>query len=107
MSTLKPTVADVYFGSTIGGGNDRAQELRERVFFSRLRLSNGVYKTTYSGRFGDVNEMIAKWLPSQTEIAVMDVAISSGVSTVELCEWLMKKGWRPSIVAGDRQIEAT
>ncbi len=69
---------------------------REHAFFSRIRLPNGVFKTTARRRMDDVNTLVANHLPDKQTVRVMDVAISSGVSTVE---------WYESLNASERAIE--
>ena len=65
----------------------KSQEL-ERYFFDCLRLKNGTYKTTYAHRLDDLNAHVASYLPSAEPLEVLDVAISSGVSTLEWADLL-------------------
>jgi hypothetical protein len=60
----------------------------EKCFFDRLRLRNGVYKTTYAHRMDDLNARVADYLPVARPLRMLDVAISSGVSTLEWVEAL-------------------
>jgi hypothetical protein len=62
-------------------------ELEER-FFDCLRLKNGVYKTTHPHRLDDLNAEVERYLPAIQPLQVLDVAISSGVSTLEWAESL-------------------
>lgn len=64
-----------------------SQEL-EKCFFDCLRHRNGVYKTTYAHRLDDVNAWVAKYLPPVQPLRLLDVAISSGTSTLEWVELL-------------------
>lgn len=73
----------------------------ERRFFAKLRLPNGTWKTTYPRRLDDVNAALLELLPRDRELALMDVAISSGVSTVEWSEQLRAGGVQHRMVAGD------
>jgi hypothetical protein len=72
---------------TAGELSETSQEL-ERSFFDCLRVKNGVYKTTYSHRLDDLNAQVANYLPFPRPLQLLDVAISSGVSTLEWVESL-------------------
>jgi hypothetical protein len=74
---------------------------QERRFFSKLRLPNGTWKTTYRNRLDDLNELIFGLLPKGRELELMDVAVSYGVSTAEWSEQLKARGVPHRILAGD------
>ncbi len=78
----------------------------EYLFFSRLRLSNGVFKTTARRRLDDVNERILKQLPRDQTLRVMDVAVSSGISTLEWAQALKQANFVFEMTAGDLTIAA-
>lgn len=80
-----PLLADLF--ATAGEASVTYQEL-ERSFFDCLRLKNGVYKTTYAHRLDDLNEQVTTCLPAAQPLQALDVAISSGVSTLEWVESL-------------------
>jgi hypothetical protein len=82
------------------------QDERERRFFSSLKLSNGTYKTTQSRRLDDLNELILRLRPRATSLEVMDVAVSSGISTIEWLESLEHAGIRCEMMAGDYSLTA-
>lgn len=73
----------------------------ERRFFAKLRLPNGTWKTTYPKRLDDVNETLLGLLPEGRRLELMDVAISSGISTVEWSDQLLANGIEHRLVAGD------
>jgi len=73
----------------------------ERRFFGKVRLPNGTWKTTYPDRLDDLNDRLLGFLPRDRELALMDVAISSGVSTLEWSDQLQANGVRYRMVAGD------
>jgi len=73
----------------------------ERRFFAKLRLPNGTWKTTYPNRLDDVNRELLELLPEDRDLDLMDVAVSSGVSTLEWSDQLLANGVRHRIVAGD------
>jgi len=79
------SLADLFVPA--GELNETSQEL-EKSFFDCLRVKNGVYKTTYSHRLDDLNARVADCLPAVRPLQVLDVAISSGVSTLEWVESL-------------------
>lgn len=64
----------------------------QRDFFDCLRLKNGVYKTTYARRFDDLNTWIADYLPAIRPLQVLDLAVSSGVSTLEWVQAFAEAG---------------
>lgn len=73
----------------------------ERRFFAKLRLPNGTWKTTYPNRLDDLNEQLLDLLPRGHELELMDVGVSSGVSTVEWSDQLLANGLSHRLVAGD------
>jgi hypothetical protein len=83
-----------------GEGADPSPEI-ERRFFGKVRLPNGTWKTTYPNRLDDLNERLLGLLPRDRELELMDVAISSGVSTLEWSDQLQANGVRFRLVAGD------
>jgi SAM-dependent methyltransferase len=83
------------------GGMGAATPEIERRFFTNLRLPNGTSKTTYRHRLDDLNERLLEFLPSNCCLTVMDVAISSGVSTLEWSDHLQAHGFQHKLVAGD------
>jgi SAM-dependent methyltransferase len=77
----------------------------ERRFFSRVKLRSGVFKTTESHRLDDVNRLAAQLLPDKRPLELMDVAISSGITTLEWSQQLTAAGIAHHLVAGDSNIE--
>jgi hypothetical protein len=94
-----PTARDLYFAS--GPVDARRQEDLEREFFSSIKLKNGVYKYTYSNRLDDLNAVVEPLLPPARPLQLMDVAISSGISTLEWMESLERAGIEHHMTAGD------
>jgi len=87
-------------------GDGRSNPEVERLFFSRLRLPNGTYKLTYRRRLDDVNDAMLALLPRDRGLDIMDVAVSSGVSTIEWSDQLLANGIQHRLVAGDVMVEA-
>ncbi len=83
-----------------GEGADPSPET-ERRFFGKVLLPNGTWKTTYPNRLDDLNEQLVEFLARDRELELMDVAVSSGVSTVEWSDQLRASGVRHRLVAGD------
>jgi hypothetical protein len=80
----------------------------EARFFSAIRLANGTFKTTAAGRMRDLDALLARCAHDHRLLApaVLDVAVSSGVTTAELGRALADAGLRPAITATDLAIEA-
>ncbi|HVY43999.1 MAG TPA: ATP-binding protein [Hyphomicrobiaceae bacterium] len=80
----------------------------EARFFSAIRLANGTFKTTAAGRMRDLDALLARCAHDLRLLApaVLDVAVSSGVTTAELGRALADAGLRPAITATDLAIEA-
>lgn len=74
--------------------------------FTRIRLPSGVLKTTQARRLDDLNEQTLRVLPDDRPLELMDVATSTGITTVEWSEQLTAAGVEHHIVAGDSHTEA-
>jgi hypothetical protein len=98
--TARQLLLEVYPRS---GKKTATRDLLEEKFFCSLRLSNGVYKRTWAGRFHDVDQtLIAEF--QRLGVApktFLDVAVSSGASTIRWLESLQAAGLRPSMTATD------
>jgi hypothetical protein len=99
-----PTARRIYLSAPLS--DDAAQESLEREFFSSICLQNGTYKYTYSNRLDDLNSMVARWLPPSRPLKLMDVAISSGISTLEWMKSLELAGIEHEMTAGDLTLDA-
>lgn len=76
----------------------------ETAFFRHLRMANGTYKTTYADRMPDVDSAAIDALGSARRVRLLDVGVSSGVTTLELAEALGARGFPPEVVAVDLSI---
>ncbi|MGA8745504.1 MAG: hypothetical protein WB507_06545 [Solirubrobacterales bacterium] len=83
-----------------GADGEVAPDVEQR-FFGKVRLPNGTWKTTYPNRLDDLNEWLLDFLPRGQCLRVMDVAVSSGISTLEWSDYLTENSVRHSLVAGD------
>lgn len=100
ISSRRPTTRQIFesFASQA-----RPDEATERNFFTSVLLSNGTFKTTAANRLDDVNEAVFSNVAGITDrpIQLMDVAISSGITTFEWYEQLKSKGVCCQITATD------
>jgi hypothetical protein len=82
------------------------QEELERMFFATLRQCNGTYKYTYANRLDDLNSLVAGLLPLPRPLRLMDVAVSSGITTLDWVNSLDRLGIQYTITAGDLNFSA-
>lgn len=104
VSAETPTAHRLYFTDELR--NDPRGPQLEDSFFHSLVLRNGTHKTTCHYRLGDLNAVIEPFLPSARPLEIMDVAVSSGVSTIEWLEALARAGIDCRMTAGDAVIDA-
>jgi hypothetical protein len=98
-----PTARELYFSPPA----DRAtQEIRELTFFRSLRLRNGTYKDAYAHRLDDLNELVSVYLPVDRPLRIMDVAISSGIGTLEWSDDLRRRAVEHEMIGGDLTLNA-
>ncbi len=106
---MVPTAKQLFLqAAPTRAGASPVQDEREKRFFGYIRLSNGVSKTTESHRMGDVDQAVSEVCCriGLTPRAVLDVAVSSGVSTCEWVESLNRAGWYPEVTATDLTMYA-
>lgn len=82
------------------GGVDPAEEAR---FYRSLKMRNGTFKTTRPHRFDDINPQLMDLLRTRVPGApkVLDVGVSTGISTVELVAAFRAAGLAPAFTATD------
>jgi hypothetical protein len=104
MNEYAPTAHKVFFSRA----DIEPDELpgMEKLFFSNLVLKNGTFKTTNHHRLDDLNALVNTVLPRVAPLRLMDVAISSGISTAEWLVSLDSLGINYNMVAGDLTINA-
>lgn len=80
----------------------------EQEFFSSLMARNKTYKTTFHKRFEEINRYLVQEIKSGHMHAgsILDIGISSGISTVELYEELRSQGVQTKIVGTDILVHA-
>src|SRR5205823_4110252 len=74
---------------------------QEWSFFHSVGLRNGTHKTTAPARLANVDELVCELLRGQTAVTLLDVGISSGITTLELLERLDRNGIRGGGVGVD------
>jgi len=106
MSATIPTAFEMYFAGQGTQSNSRELEEREDLFFHSIELRNGTRKTTRHRRLDDLNALVQGLLPPQRPLEIMDVAVSSGVSTAEWLIELERAGIGCHMLAGDAVVNA-
>ena len=101
-----PTAFDIFFAAHGAQADERELEEREDLFFHSIELRNGTRKTTRHRRLDDLNALVQKLLPPQRPLEIMDVAVSSGVSTAEWLIELERAGIPCRMLAGDAVVNA-
>ena len=87
-----------------GAATQRDLEAR---FFRGLRLRNGTYKTTGPSRLTDVDRAVVDLLGVPRRIALLDVGISSGVTTLDTLNALGQAGMMVELVGSDLYLRAS
>lgn len=100
-----PTAHRLYFTDELR--SDPRQPQLEDSFFHSLVLRNGTFKTTWHHRLDDLNVMVEPFLPSDKPLDILDVAVSSGISTIEWLDFLERAGIECRMTAGDAVIDAS
>ena len=101
-----PTAFEMFFAAHGAQADERELEEREDLFFHSIELRNGTRKTTRHRRLDDLNALVQKLLPPQRPLEIMDVAVSSGVSTAEWLIELERAGIPCRMLAGDAVVNA-
>lgn len=78
----------------------------ERRFFTSLRMPNGAYKTTLDGRLAELDAECVRQLVGRERVELLDIGVSSGVTTLELIEAVEAAGMACAAVAADLSIHA-
>ncbi len=99
-----PTARQLFFPAV--PLNASIQEELERKFFATIRQCNGTYKYTYEKRLDDLNSLVAGLLPPSRPLRLMDVAVSSGITTLDWVNSLDRLGIQYTMTAGDLNLRA-
>jgi hypothetical protein len=101
-----PTAFEIFFAAHGAEADAHELEEREDLFFHSIELRNGTRKTTRHRRLDDLNALVQKLLPPQRPLEIMDVAVSSGVSSAEWLIQLERAGIPCRMLAGDAVVHA-
>lgn len=102
--TTIPTAQELFFPA-VSHDPGTLQDL-EKSFFGNIRQHNGTYKYTYANRLDDLNDLVAGLLPPDRPLHLMDVAASSGITTLDWANSLERRGVQYTMTAGDINIHA-
>ena len=80
----------------------------EASFFRALRIGNSTFKMTGAGRFAALDKALVRGIAGEKRPIgeVLDVGISSGITTLELHEALRQAGHAPRTTGTDLTIDA-
>src|SRR5947209_16147097 len=84
----------------------RGESGLEDSFFKSLSLPNGTHKTTARARLTDVDQLTGELVSDRGAVRLLDVGISSGVTTLELIDRLESQGLRVGGVGIDICVRA-
>ena len=90
---------------------DRAMEADlalECEYFSNLKMRNGTFKLTRPSRFAILEAVFGPILRERVKgpCAVLDIGASTGLTTVELADFLRAQGAAPHVIGTDLFIQA-
>jgi hypothetical protein len=77
----------------------------EALFFkaiNQLRMKNGIYKTTRANRFIDVDNELVSLLNTYSSYTVHDVAVSDGITSVDLYNKFSANNIKASLTISDK-----
>lgn len=105
-SSIKfPRAREFYFPNA-----ERSEEtaaLLEERFFREIRLPNGTYKTTGTNRLHEIDNALCLCLEdTRQDLEILDVGVSSGVTSLELMDTMARRGFKPHLTAADITIHA-
>jgi hypothetical protein len=106
---MLPTAKELFLNGNLDlAENTTSRDLLEERFFYSIVLSNGTHKRTWAGRLDDVDQLLIAVFQKLGVVpeTFLDVAVSSGVSTVMWLDSLRQAGLRPSMTATDLTMTA-
>lgn len=95
------TASQYFFGPKPGARDEAA-------FYGSLKMRNGTFKSTRAGRFADLDPQVVRNAPQAPAegLNILDVAVSGGMSTVELSNAFRAAGRDHRITATDLFVDA-
>ena len=107
MNPTVPTAFELYFGGALQPPTCPACSKRVRTFsFIPSSCATAPARRPRHRRLDDLNELVLKLLPQHRPLEIMDVAVSSGVSTAEWLIDLERAGIECHMLAGDAVVDA-
>lgn len=90
------------------GREEGASIEEEAAFYGSLKMRNGTFKSTRSRRFADLDPLVVQHAPvlANERLQILDVAVSAGMSTVELADAFRAAGRAQQVTATDLFIDA-
>lgn len=103
MRGAEPLAASAFF--TLAP--ERITPEQEAAFFSSLKARNKTTKQTNDSRLAEIDAELCAYLQaSAAQVSwVLDVGVSSGITTLELSEALRRRGFSPRVVGTDVTLE--
>jgi hypothetical protein len=80
----------------------------EAAFYSMLKMRNGTFKLTRASRFVEVEKAFSEIITKRAAKihSVLDVGVSTGITTLEFADFLQSRGSPAIIAATDLYIQA-
>ena len=95
-----------YFRSIFIFDITKSSEINDSDLYNKVislySNNNNTSKTTYEGRFDDLNHILLQLFDNKNTIKIHDVAVSSGITTSDLYKFLIKNNINTEIDASDR-----
>lgn len=85
-----------------------ADTVAESQFFSSLKMRNGTFKLTQPSRFAALESEIGSVIAERAAHLrqILDVGVSTGLTTIELADFLRAKGASAEVIGTDLFIQA-
>ena len=80
----------------------------EAAFYGMLKMRNGTFKLTRASRFAEIEEAFGRIFTEKAGKihSVLDVGVSTGITTLEFADFLQSRGSLARITATDLYIQA-
>ena len=90
-----------YFRSIFIFDITKSSEINDSDLYNKVislySNNNNTSKTTYEGRFDDLNHILLQLIDNKNTIKIHDVAVSSGITTSDLYKFLIKNNIKITI----------
>lgn len=80
----------------------------EAAFYGMLKMPNGTFKLTRGSRFAEIEEAFGRIFAEEAARihSVLDVGVSTGITTLEFADFLQSRGSPAEITATDLYVQA-